>query len=350
MKVFIPHEKDRNVYFDEIINFSKSEFTFGHFKQYNTNYDIVNIQFPEAIFDLIAPTQNQLEEFELEIMDWKKYSKIIFTLNDASSHYDFDNKFGNLFKLLQKHVDGVIHLGNYSLKNYKQYFSSNCQHIVIFHPLYQSLLDNYKTENFEKRFSLDFKDKYVLAVIGSIRSMEEVRLIFKIFRSIPIKNKLLVVPNMFQFVQQPNYVPYRFRKIYKYIAEKIYCYPLKKSQYFFWYKFIEYEYMVDLVQKSTLMIIPRVKNLNSGNLFLGLTFDKPMVIPKIGNLTEVAEMFDLPVLDLKKKKYKETLKKVLDLTKSEFFSKNNYIENKKKFDPNQVAYEYDTFFKKLIKN
>lgn len=349
MKVFVPHLKDRNVYFDEIIKFSKNDFIFGNIKDYRSCYSVVNIQFPEAIFNMVPPTTKQLEELENEIINWKKYSKIVLTLNDAKSHYDLENRYSDLFKLLQKHTHGVIHLGNYSLHNYKKFFSENCMHVVIFHPLYESLLKNYKTKNIENKFSLDFSDRYVVAVIGAIRSMEEVRFIFKTFKHIPNKNKLLIVPNMFQFVAKPDYIPYRFRKVYKLLAEKIYCFPIKKNQYFFGYKFIEYEYMTDLIQKSSLILIPRVKNLNSGNLFLGLTFDKPMIIPKIGNLTEVASFFNLPVVDFKKENLKHEINKTLESIKDKSYFGNEYIYKKEKFNPSSIALEYDIFFN-IIQN
>lgn len=350
MKVFIPHKKDRNVYFDEIINFSKNEFVFGNYKEFDTSCDIVNIQFPEAIFNWVPPTKLELADLEQELLLWEQNAKIVLTLNDAKSHYDTTNKFDNLFNLLQRYVDGVIHLGQYSLENYRASFSKNTKHVVIFHPLYNSLLQDYKTQDIEELFAINLQDKYVVAAIGAIRSREEMQLIFKAFKNVPAKNKILVVPNMFPFLQKPNFIPYRFRKIYNYIAEKWYCYPLKKSEYYFGYKFIPYNYMINLVQKATLIIIPRVKNLNSGNLFLGLTFDKAMVIPKIGNLTEVAEFFNLPVLDLEKQNYKKYISKVIKLNADPYYSKEEYLEKKSKFHSSEIAGHYDLFFHQITTN
>ena len=105
MKVFVPHKKDRNVYFDEIINFSKNEFVFGNYKEFDTSYDIVNIQFPEAIFDFKLPTQNQLDDLELEIKKWKENSKIILILND--------DKFSGEDKELESYINS--HLFNKQL-------------------------------------------------------------------------------------------------------------------------------------------------------------------------------------------------------------------------------------------
>jgi hypothetical protein len=345
MKVFVPHKKDRNVYFDEIISNSNCNFIFGNLKEYNTTYDIVNIQFPESIFDWISPNEHQLKDFEKVLVFWKQHSKVVLTLNDYESHYDKKNEFVGLFKLIQEYVDGVIHLGNYSLEKYKHLFSTHCKHTVIYHPLYESLIYDCKTADFQDRFQLNFQDKYVVAVIGCIRSIEEIELIFKLFKKIPVKNKLLIIPNMFQFVNMPTFFPYRFRKTYNKVAEKIFCYPLHRSQYFFGYKFLDYSYMVDLVKKSSLMIIPRIKNLNSGNLFLGLTFDKPMIIPKVGNLTEVADYFNFPVLDIEVKNYEELFSRLLDLKKKKYFNSKIYFDKKKKFNANVIAHEYDVFFK-----
>ncbi|MRX38730.1 hypothetical protein GJU43_05555 [Flavobacterium sp. LC2016-23] len=350
MEVFVPHLKDRNIYLDEIIFFSACNFIFGDFKEYKNTYEIVNIQFPEAIFNWVIPTEEQLTDFEKTILVWKQHSKIVFTLNDIESHYDEENQFIDLFKLIQKHADGIIHLGNYSLEKYKTLFSVNCRHTVIYHPLYKSLTGDYQTADFKARFQLNLEDKYIVSVIGAIRSDEEARLILKIFRKIPLKNKFLIVPNMFQFVNRPSYFPYRFRKIYKRIAEKIYCYPLRKNQYFFGYKFLDYDYMVDLIKDSSLIVIPRIRNLNSGNLYLGLTFDKPMIIPKVGNLTEVARFFDFPLLDLEKKNYDEVIKSVLDSKKKAFFKTKEYTEKKNLYQPEKIAKEYDLFFNQLKTN
>ncbi len=350
MKIFIPHKKDRNVYFDEIINYSKNEFSFGYFKDYDSSYSIVNIQFPEAIFDLEIPKKEQLMELEAEMRKWKKKSKIVLTLNDDKSHYDEENKYGDLFKLINKYIDGVIHLGQYSLKSYKDNFPEKCKHVVIFHPLYESLLINSNPVNFEEKFNLDFKGKYVVTAIGSIRSLEEVKLLLKIFKGLPQKNKLLIVPNMFNFKQKPNFIPYRFRKIYNYWIEKRYCFPLKKNQYLFGYKFIDYDLMVDLVKKTSVLAIPRMKNLNSGNLFLGVTFDKHMIIPKIGNLTEVAELFGFPVLDIEQNNFKKSLLKIVKVNECYSRSSNNYQELKKRFSPFEIAKQHELFFNDLIKN
>lgn len=350
MEVFIPHLKDRNIYLDEIIYYSECNFIYGDFNAYKDTYEIVNIHFPEAIFGWTVPTYEQLRDLEEQIIMWKKESKIVYTLNDSESHYNEKNNFNDLFKLIHKYADGVIHLGNYSLKTYKNLFSENCKHTIIYHPLYERLLNDFKAESFEEKFKLDLSDKYVVSVIGEIRSVEEVKFIFKVFKSIAVKNKFLIVPNMFPFLRLPAYLPYRFRKIYRKIKEFLFCYPLISKQYFFNFKFIEYSNMIDLVKRTDLMIIPRIKSLNSGNIYLGISFDKPMIIPKGGNQTEIAAFLNFPLLDLKNNNFKEIINSLFRLYDNGFFKNEDYLQNKEKFRPFVIASQYDDFFNNMSNN
>lgn len=348
MEVFVPHQRDRNIYLDEIINFSNNNFIFGNYKDYESSYDIVNIQFPEAIFDWVAPNAQQLADLEIKLRIWKEHSKIVLTVNDFQKHYDNENHFLDLFKLIHKYSEGVIHLGQYSLDQYKESFGSNCLHTIIYHPLYNSLVTEYEANTNEEIFPSTIQDKFIVSAIGDIRSREEIKLILKIFKKIPIKNKILVVPRMFQFVKIPNYIPYRLKKKYKTIIEKIYSFPLSKSQYYFSGRFLDYPHLVNLVQQSSLMIIPRIRNLNSGTLFLGLTFDKLMIIPKIGNLTEIANFLEMPLLDLEKGNYDELIKNILNFKQN--LNSEEYLVKKLLFHPEKIAKDYDCFFNVIIKH
>lgn len=347
MEVFIPHKKDFNIYFEEIIFFSDNNYIYGNLNEYQEKYDIVNIQFPEAIFNWLPPSKSQLQELENKIVSWKKKSKLIYTLNDLKSHYDREGNFISLFNLIQQYADGVVHLGSFSFKSYKNLFQKNCKHKIIYHALYNSLL-KLETTSIEEKFNLEFKNKYVVSVIGNVRSIEEVKFIFKIFKKIKNKSKLLIVPKMFNFFKLPKRFPYRFRKMYWFLVKRYYTFPLKKKQYFFSFNYVDYSLMVNLVKKSDLIIIPRLKNLNSGILYLGLTFNKPMLIPGIGNLTEVANYLNLPYLDLESKNYKEVLKCLTSNNIKEKLLSKAYLEKREAFQPKKIAKEYDNFFKSII--
>ncbi|MDV7187443.1 hypothetical protein R3X25_09135 [Lutibacter sp. TH_r2] len=349
MNVFVPHKKDFNTYFDEIISYASINYIFSSLENYSTTYEIVNIQFPEAIFNWEQPTKEQLIDFENRIIYWKKKSKIVLTLNDVESHYDSENKFKSLFILIRKYVDGVIHLGEYSLNNYAHLFSKNCKHKVIYHPLYIGLKNECVEKDFQKAFNVNFTNKLVVTVVGNVRSLEELKLIIKIFKKIKARNKILVVPKMYNYFKIPKHFPYRYRNLYKTIKSLLLLYPLKRNQYYFGYKFVETGLLVNLINKSSLIIIPRKRNLNSGILYLGFTFDKPMVIPRIGNLTETAAYFNFPLLDFEKNNYKNVLDKVTSTDFKKIFLTKDYLKKKNEFHPTKISKEYELFFKSLIK-
>ena len=349
--VFIPHLQDRNRYLDEIIVYSKSTFIYGNYKEYKKHYSIVNIQFPESIFDWKLPTQKQLLELECYFVQWKKHSKIVYTMNDLKKHGSKEPMFDKLFQLVHQYADGVIHLGNFSLKEYSSLFSDKCQHIVIYHPIYASLtMENFKTLDVQRIIPFDLSEKYIVSAIGSIRSKKEMSLILKIFKNIVVQNKVLIVPRMNQFSPVPKFVPYRYRKLYRNIADRINFYSIRAEEYFVGNVFLEYDYLVDLVQKSSLIIIPRVENLNSGNLFLGLTFDKKMFVPKVGNLSAILTLFKVSSSDFKKINKKNINEFILSITNEPYCEAIGYKQNKKIFHPSAIAAQHDVFFKFLIEN
>lgn len=349
MEVFIPHLKDDNIYLDEIIRYSNCKFVFGHFTEYESQYKIVNIQFPEAIFNWINPNDEDLYNLEKHIIEWKRSSKIIYTMNDFEAHYDKDKKYNSLFKLIHKYTDGVIHLGKFSLNKYKSFFPVKCIHQLIYHPLYSSLLENFNSKDFQKIFPLEKKNKFIVLVVGSIRSSEEVDFIFNIFKRLALNNKLLIVPRMYNKIKYPKFLPSGFRKYYRNFIKFYTNSKLKKGQYIFGDSYLDYGYLVNLIQNASLLIVPRIRNLNSGNLFLGLTFDKLMVVPKIGNITEIAEIFNIALLDIEKNNYDEISKMILFQKDNMIFNNSDYLIKKDKLHPSKIAIQYDNFFYNILK-
>ena len=348
MKVFIPHKKDKNIYFDEIIQYSYFEYIFDDYHNYDAQCKIVNIQFPEAIFDWQLPSKDMLADLERELQIWKSNSRIVYTMNDFKPHYKNDSLYNKLFNLIYQYADGVIHLGNFSKEAYKDLFSKTCLHKVIYHPTYTSLLKNYTIKDIQELTSFDLKDKYIVSSIGSIRSKEEMKMIFNFFKKIPKENKVLIVPRILFYKNVPNWLPYRFKKPFAKIIAYYNLFAIKKELYYIDDKFLEYPYLVDLIKKSSLIIIPRVKNLNSGNLFLGLTFNKNMVVPNVGNIKEILSIFKIPFFNFNKINNANVADFIQTLETTNYFEVENYETIKEEFHPMKIAKSYDDFFLKFI--
>jgi hypothetical protein len=113
-------------------------------------------------------------------------------------------------------------------------------------------------------------------------------------------------------------------------------------------KFLEYEYLVDLIKKSSMLFIPRIRSLNSGNLFLGITFDKFIIAPKIGNITEIAQKFEIPLIDFQSKNINSVVEEQYFKYKTnQFYSKYNQHQ-KEYFHPKNISLKTDQFYDSLF--
>lgn len=96
---------------------------------------------------------------------------------------------------------------------------------------------------------------------------------------------------------------------------------------------------------ADLVFIPRIDILNSGNVFLGLTFNKIVVGPAVGNIEEQLKELDLPVFDPKKRKSViVALNKGISLSNQH----NGYIAGKlEKYLPNSITKKTDALLSDL---
>ena len=345
MKIFLPFKKELNPYLEEIINNSIHTFTYESYKNYDPSYDIVNIHWPEALFDWEEPSVEELEKLECFIKEWKKNSTLVYTKHDFQRNKGTTPNFIRLFQIIEQNADVFIHLGEFS-KNLYAIKYPGARHEVIHHPLY---LKNFKVlEKEAARKELQINDEdFVIIAPGTIRSYAERDLLIKTFKSLFIKKKVLICTNVhseirFDFpgriklkriIDIKNKLVYQFRN--KYLPPK----------YIFTYSTISKKELELKMSAADLVFIPRIEILNSGIVFLGLTFNKIVVGPAVGNIKEQLEDLDLPVFDPKKRKSViEALNKGINLSKQH----NGYIAGKlEKYLPGTITKKTDALFSEL---
>jgi hypothetical protein len=347
IKVFIPEERDANVFFDEIIENSSSDFVFGKIKDYKTVYDIVLIHWPEKLFDWKMPSKDDLEQLEQTLDKWKKCSKIVYVFHDYYTHYDKNGIFNELHELIHRTVNAVNHLGDYSLKNHESIFSNDALQTKIYHPLYlKQLNDAEKHEQSEVS-----KDDVTMLVVGNIRSNQERKLIVDAFKSIDLKDKILVVPRMFYSISKPKCLPHRFAPYYRKWIKTFFRLRLGRAKCKLGDTFISNEGLVKYLKSNSFLFIPRLKSLNSGNLYLGITFKKLIVVPKIGNLTEISETINYPAFFINNQKdLKIKMNEVIKLMDNYNFKNAAFSNLYEELKPEQIALQYDDFFKEILSN
>jgi hypothetical protein len=346
VKVFLPFTKDLNPYLEEITRHSIHRFEYGCFKDWTSKYDIVNIHWPEAIFNWKEPTDEQLQELEKSLLNWKIHSRIVYTKHDLSRHKGMTPNFTRLFELIERNSDLFIHLGKFSKELYMDKYP-NAQHEIVVHPLYESSLRKFTKIQARNLLGIS-SDAIVVIVPGSIRNLEERRLVLSSFKGLKIENKVLIATNMRSEIKYDFPGRVRLKPIFNvrdYVVKKFKS-RHKPPRYLFTYDKLNTEDLSLRMAAADIVLIPRLKILNSGILFLGLTFNKVIIGPEKGNITEHLKFFKMPFFNPNStKSVISALEKGIALVKSNYIIKE---EDKEWFDPINVAKEMDKLLLKLI--
>ncbi len=346
MKVFLPFKKDLNPYLEEIQRYSQHTFVYENYKNYTSAYNIVNIHWPEAIFDWFEPTGEQLIDLGKAIEKWKKNSTIIYTKHDVKRHKGMTPNFIKLFELIEQNTDIFIHLGNYSKEHYQKRYPK-AQHEIVFHPLYESSFKIYSKP--EAREKLDIpKDALAIIAPGNIRNFAERKMVLSSFNKLKVKNKVLISTNMRSEIKYDFRGRVKLKKIFdvrNYVVNKFKA-RHQPPEYFFTYRKLN---SVDLslrMSAADIVLIPRIEILNSGILFLGLAFNKIVIGPATGNIEEQLNLFKLPVFDPNSiTSVTKALGKGVILYNSDYVIPEKVL---RKFKPENVAKEMDVIFEQLI--
>lgn len=345
LKIFLPFKKELNPYLEEIIIHSIHEYKYDHYLNYNDSYDFVHIHWPEALFDWKEPAAKELDELELMIRKWKKKSILIYTKHDYLRNKGTTPNFTRLFLLIEKCSDVFIHLGEFSKNIYSKKYPL-ARHTIIYHPLY---LNNFKLiEKPKARKALGIsKNDFVIIAPGNIRNYSERDMVLHAFDTLKQPNKVLIFTNVHVEMRYDFPGRIKLKKVFdiKNLLIERFKQNHQPPKYIFNYNIIAKEELEFKMSAADIVIIPRKDILNSGNVFLGLTFNKILVGPAIGNIEEQLKELGLPVFDPKNKKsILKALKRGRELSQNH----HNYpIYKLQKYFPEMVSKKTDEFLSKL---
>lgn len=287
MRVLLPFKKDLNPYLNEIEQHFKGDFIYGSMNDIEQGFDIVNFHWPEAIFGWTEPTWNEIEELKKWILNAKRQSKLVYTRHNYHPHYRNTKKFKALYSVVENNIDAVIHLGKHSYDEFKITYP-NIKHTIVRHPLYSLTKNSVSKE--ESRIKLNLpKTASIILVFGKIRSKSERNLIFKVFEELKIPDKLLLVTRMQFFVNK--YIPYRFKKKIEKFLMDVWA---KKKHCTLLYEHVNGDDIQYFFNAADVVWVPRLESLNSGIVFLANTFNKVVVAPSTGNISEHMEATNMP--------------------------------------------------------
>lgn len=347
MKIFLPFNSyEIHPYIEEIIQYSKHEFHFKSINDYTADFEIINIHWPEAIFDWKEPSENELDSLEKLINFIKRTAVIIYTKHDIERTKGTTPRFNKLYEIIEKNTDVFIHLGKFSKNLYEQKFP-NAGHEIIHHPVYEKSFSPIDKSAARNKLGIDNEASVVVAP-GNIRSNIERDLVLKSFNALKLENKVLISTNMRNDTKLdfPGRVRLkRFYDVKKVLKEKFknkYLAP----KYLFNYSPMAAEELSLRISAADVVLVPRVNILNSGLVFLGLSFGKVVVGPATGNISEQLEELNFPVFNpYSLPTVTRALEKGIKLN-----LKGNFVKKPlSKYLPINVAFEYDRLFFKYKK-
>lgn len=296
-KVLIPAPRSKNRFFEEIETHSvHTEYVYGTIDSDITGYDAILIHWPEQLFNWREPNQTQMDHLKSRITTWKKSLPILHVIHNLSPHRLESNTIQELYKLIIDSSDVLIHFGNYSRELFeKKYPGSNNR--VLPHPLYHASMKIYDRITARQKFKIAPKD-VVVVVPGRIRTFQERKTVLSSFKSIKNRSKTLLVPSMIDHNINQLKGYYFLKKILPIDRIHDYFYYKKySSKYVLQSGYVENDLLSQMMSAADMVLVPRLSNLNSGIIYLALTYKKMVVGPDNGNSSEILKRHGMELFD-----------------------------------------------------
>jgi hypothetical protein len=297
----------------------------------NFQASICHIHWPEALFNWVSPTTEDLNKLETHIKNKKKYTKFVVTVHNYTPHNkDFKNA-NRLYSIIYSSVDAIIHFGMASEVHIKQAYNTNATHSIISHPLYESFGQIISSEKARERLGYNH-NTFICMTFGTIRNEKELELILKGFSKAKIAKKKLVLIGA-----KMNFRHSFLKRVKYFLLKKIYTPSLVLEN-----RNIEADEVRNFICAADCILIPRINSLNSGNLYLAITYDKIVVAPNIGVIGEIAELFNNPLFNPK------SYQNLCVAIEQAYTIKNQPNKKKEKMTTKYVAHAHISLFKRLV--
>ena len=290
MRVLVP-VYDKQLFITEVIKSYNTlcsvETSFDNFWLNKGTYDVIHLHWPEYLFKWKPPTDIELLLLEKVLKKWQENgAKIVITRHNYLPHQPCPERFETLYEVIYKTVDAVIHLGAYSIKEYKIRYDGlmpkNQVQAHIPHPIFTNYPNTVTKSEARQHLNIG-KDTVVMLVFGEVRKASEKNLVLEAFDAIDTKDKLLIAPGWkFSKTKEPinslKWLKVKQSKKYRITQEFI---TNQRVQYYF--------------KAANFVFLPRIDTLNSGVPFLAAFFNTPIVGCKTGNITQVLKENGMPI-------------------------------------------------------
>ena len=293
MRVLVP-VYDEQLFITEVMNSYNSlctvETSFENFWLNKGTYDVIHLHWPEYLFKWKLPTDVELLLLEKVLKNWQENgAKIVITRHNYLPHSPNPERFETLYEVIYKTVDAVIHLGAYSIKEYKIRYDGLLPkkqvQAHIPHPIFTNYPNTVTKSEARQHLNIG-KDTVVMLVFGEVRKASEKNLVLEAFDAIDTKDKLLIAPG------------WKFSKTKEPINSLKWLKVKQSKKYRITQEFIKNQRVQHYFKAANFVFLPRIDTLNSGVPFLAAVFNTPIIGCKTGNITQVLKENGMPSLNV----------------------------------------------------
>ena len=246
-----------------------------NFRMCAARFDVVHFQWPEEFTGWNVPTEKSLEEMDRLLEGWSRKSILIFTVNNLYPHQQQGRAlYHRLYSLFYRHCHVITHYTQASMRLVLEEFPAARQsnHVVHQPANYEvTLASQIRRGDCREKWGLSSED-FVILVLGSLRSWDEMTLVRKAYDMARIKRKRLLMAGKLGLAG--SWWQNKWRRFFwngwlwsrKAVVET---------------RFVPEEEVSQFIDSCDIAIVPRLSGLNSGIIHLGMTFGKALVYPDL---------------------------------------------------------------------
>lgn len=246
-------------------------------------WDVIHIQFPEALTGWKTPTDKQLERIAVNLDKAKASgSVVICTIHNYEPKADMGENGHKLFTTVFERTDGFIHLGQKSVEDFvSKYKDKNWAKRYRHHVIYHSDYDYYRELDRVNEIADEISalPRPIFLVFGALRTADEEKLAREAFQKAKLASGTLVFAGQFHSSAISA-------------KDKRTLISQKSSNIRRYHKKIDDEEVIPIFEAVDFVLLPRAGRLNSGIQALAYTFDKPLIAPDEGVIGELMNLAD----------------------------------------------------------
>lgn len=299
--------------------------------------DIWHIHWPEGFLKFSNPIKvaYRLMRFWRRLrLASKQEVRIVWTIHNLGPHEKKNKWFESLFwKIFLPSIDGCIHLSEAGRNQVEKVFPELAykQSAVIPHPHYRKSYENKTTrQQARQRLSIE-QNAFVILCIGQIRPYKNVPQLIRVFSETKAPDAKLIIAG---------------RPRDKILKSEIEALAAKDTRVIARFGFVRDCDLQFYFNATDITIAPYSDVFNSGTALMSLSFDRPIVMPRVGALPELEQEVGEEWVRL----YDGNLSAAL--LAEQMRRRNNLPDGVKAdlsvFDPNQVAERSFKFFWSLV--